>query len=326
MPAKLVGPEEIAVNWGARTTTILGERRLILWVIVAMAACTSPSRTHGTTRVSVFDAAPDDARQAAAVDAQVVADCAAAARELAPGLTVERVAAGDGGPAGTCVTLVRVDPARYALRVLSASHDGQARGADAWAKDFAQTGVINSSMYMDDGHSTGRLRDAHATDRAADNPQMGAFLLFDPIDAKDPPLGLVGRGCPGVDVDALQQRYRGVVQNYRLMDCDGKPVPWKGDKHFSAAAVAVDSAGRLVLVHTRAPWQMRSFARRIAAPELGLAAAMYVEGGPEASLYVHAGEEEIREVGSWQDGFWDASNTAYWPIPNVLAFAPRSPG
>jgi hypothetical protein len=51
---------------------------------------------------------------------------------------------------------------------------------------------------------------------------------------------------------------------------------------------------------------------------------MYVEGGPEASLYVAAGKERLERVGSFETGFREADdNAAFWPIPNVLAFKAR---
>jgi hypothetical protein len=68
---------------------------------------------------------------------------------------------------------------------------------------------------------------------------------------------------------------------------------------------------------------MTDFNKLIAAPALDLAGAIYVEGGPEASLYVKTAEEEVREVGSFETGFFDDSNRSFWPIPNILGFAPR---
>jgi hypothetical protein len=114
-----------------------------------------------------------------------------------------------------------------------------------------------------------------------------------------------------------------MVQNYRLLDCDGQAVPWKDEKRFSAAAVAIDGRGWVVYVHSRSPWRMTEFSQRLADPALDLKAAMYVEGGPEASLYVKGETETIREIGSFETDFHDGSNVVFWPIPNVLTFAER---
>jgi hypothetical protein len=143
------------------------------------------------------------------------------------------------------------------------------------------------------------------------------------------PVTIAGRSCPGFDLAALQQRYRGIVQDYRMLDCDGKPIAWADEKTFSAAAIAVDRKGRLVFLHSRTPFRMTRFNQIIAAPELDLAGAIYVEGGPEASLYVKTGaardgDAEVAEMGSFETDFFDDSNHVFWRIPNVLAFTPRA--
>jgi hypothetical protein len=50
----------------------------------------------------------------------------------------------------------------------------------------------------------------------------------------------------------------------------------------------------------------------------GLREAMYVEGGPEAQLYVNAGGRELEFVGSHGSSFAGIENTQPLPIPNVL--------
>ena len=53
---------------------------------------------------------------------------------------------------------------------------------------------------------------------------------------------------------------------------------------------------------------------------------MYVEGGPEASLYLAVGGQAIvSEMGSFETGFFEShDNRRFWPLPNVLGFAPRA--
>src|SRR5262249_40318257 len=164
--------------------------------------------------------------------------------------------------------------------------------------------------------SIGMLVAGPSVNRERDNEKLGAFLAFDPVDDKDVPLVLTGRDCPGFDLPALRRRYRSIVQNYRLLDCDGKPVPWKDARRFSAAAVGVDGDGRAIFVLARAPAAMSDFARFLGG--LGLRAAMYVEGGPQASLYVKAGGTEVAEVGT---GLID--NSSFFNIPNLAGFFPR---
>lgn len=236
--------------------------------------------------------------------------------DLAPGLVAERVLL-PGRDDAACLTLVRIDLARHRLEVRTARSDGGARPAPRWAADFGLSAAMNTSMFGDDLRSIGVLRDARAVNSDRDNPKQGGFLAFDPVDPSAPPAVLVGRDCPGFDLAALRRRYRGLVQNYRLLDCDGRAIRWADPKIYSAAGIALDRDGRIVFLHARVPMDMTALSRVLA--DLDLTAALYAEGGPEASLV--AGP--VAEVGSFETGFWDDSNQRFWDIPNVLGAAPR---
>ena len=240
-------------------------------------------------------------------------------KELAPGVVVERATVAD----GTCLTLARIDPKRHRIVVRTAAADGGTRAAPRWAKDFGLVAVTNSSMFLPNGRSIGLLASAEGVNNGKDNAKLGGFLFFDPVDAKDAPVLMTGRTCPGFDLEALRKRYRGAVQNYRMLECDGSPIAWADEKTYSAVALAVDAEGRVVIIHSRAPHKMTDFTRLVATPALGIRQALYLEGGPEASLYVNAGGVEVGEVGSFETGFHDGSNRLFWDIPNVIGFVPR---
>ena len=85
---------------------------------------------------------------------------------------------------------------------------------------------------------------------------------------------------------------------------------------------AGDVDGNVVLIHSRKPHTMTDFNRLVAAPALKMRAAVYLEGGPEASLFVDAAGVSVREVGSFEDFFYEShDNPGFWPIPNVIGFA-----
>jgi len=234
--------------------------------------------------------------------------------EIGRGMVAERIAL-EG--TRTCLTLVRIDLARYRLEVRTARADGGARPAPRWAADFGLVAAINTSMFDDDLRSVGMLYDARAVNRERDNPKQGGFFAFDPVDPRDPPVLVTGRGCDGFDLAAVRRRYRGLVQNYRLLDCDGRAIHWADPKIYSAALIAVDRDGRAVFAHARAPMTMSALSQVLAG--LDLAGALFVEGGPEASLVAGV----VEEIGSFETGFWDDSNHRFWDIPNVLGAARR---
>lgn len=52
---------------------------------------------------------------------------------------------------------------------------------------------------------------------------------------------------------------------------------------------------------------------------LGIIRAMYVEGGPEAQLSLHAGGLQIDLLGSYETGFNENDdNHRGWDVPNII--------
>ena len=257
------------------------------------------------------------ARDAAAIDATREAACDGKPQSLGDGLTAERWRVDP--TADACLDLVRVDLAKHSLEILAAAREqGGARPAPRWVDDFALAAAINLAMFRDDGAPVALAVDARGVLTGKDNAPFGGFLAFDPVDPRDAPAIVAGRPCGGFDLAALRRRYRAVVQSYRLLDCDGGAIAWKDEKRYSAAAVGVDRDGRLVLVHVRAAFTMKELSASLARPELRLAGAIFVEGGPEASLVVHA-DRVLERIGSYETGFVESDdNQRFWDLPNVL--------
>ena len=93
----------------------------------------------------------------------------------------------------------------------------------------------------------------------------------------------------------------------------------KQAKRWSEAAVAIDRRGRLLFMFCRAPLSMHAFTERVLALPLGIERAMHMEGGPEASLSIHAGGVDVDLQGSFETGFFPSdANTRQWALPNVL--------
>ena len=243
---------------------------------------------------------------------------------LGHGLTVERwtipaVPATGGKP---CLDVVRADPATFALRVLSqATDDPTPRSALAWRDAFHLSAVINAGMFHDSGKPVGMII-ADGIVRSESNAKMSGYLAWDPVTDADPAFTIAGRDCDGFDLDALRTRYHSVVQSYRLLGCDGQPIPWKDPKQYSAAAIGLDRSGRIVFMHARAAVTMAELSAALGTHDL--AGALFLEGGPEASLVARGSEGELSRVGSYETGFVENdANVSYWTLPNVIALLPR---
>jgi len=217
---------------------------------------------------------------------------------------------------------VRADLATFKLDVLAqAIDDPTPRSALAWRDAFHLSAVINAGMFHDSGAPVGMIV-SDGTVRAKENSKMSGFLAWDPVTAADPPVVIAGRDCPGFDLDALRAKYHTVVQSYRLLGCDGQALPWKDPKHYSAAAIGLDRAGRIVFLHARAAVTMAELS--VALSQHDLTGALFLEGGPEASLVARGPEGELARVGSYETGFVENDgNTQFWTLPNVIALLPR---
>jgi len=290
--------------------------------LLLLAACHDPI---ATTPSSVRESLAAPTTLAALLDAgppQPASPCAAAPRRLGEGLVAERQPL-DATPAldlEPCFDVVRADGKRYHLTLLTKAHDGTSQPATGWRERYRLTAVTNAGMFHANGNPVGLVVDDGVA-LNADHPKFGGYLAFDPRSPSDPAITITGRDCAGFDLAALERRYKSILQANRLLGCSGEALPWKDAKQYSASAIAVDRRGNPVFIHARAAVTMTELARAVAALEL--AGALFLEGGPEASLVVRGSEGELARVGSYETGFVENDeNRSFWWLPNVLALEP----
>jgi hypothetical protein len=243
---------------------------------------------------------------------------------LEPGLDLG-VFAGPPAPVGDRkIHVLRIDPTHFELKLLNASAPGEGslRTAREWSARAGAVAAINAGMFMADYRTSVSLmrRPGHVN-----NPRVTrdkAVLAFDRTAAGVPPVQLIDRECQ--DLDALMPAYRSFVQSIRLVSCERKNVWAASDKRWSTAALGVDGAGRVLLVHARTAWPVHELVDALLALPIDLQRAMYLEGGPEAQLYVKAGGRELELSGALHGAVGAAwADAQSWPVPNVIAAVRR---
>jgi hypothetical protein len=246
-----------------------------------------------------------------------------------PGVTVERYQlprAGTAGVGDQIATIVRVDLRRYRLRFLSEVSDGPRRPLPRWMRDESLAGGINAGMFMPDGRSVGYMKSDGEVRSARRPGRVVAVLAADPIAAtrSGARMAVGGPGCTPT-LRSLDRQYRSVLQARQLLvDCEGSAVRWNNRRGYSSAALGVDEDGAAVFVHVRTPYRMDHLGQMLAAPSLRIRGLVYMEGGPEATLIVDAEGVNVREVGSYEDGFNpNDDNRSFWDLPNVVGFVSR---
>jgi len=232
--------------------------------------------------------------------------------ELVEGLVVDRLPAPRGDEP---VTMVRIDTEHFEIGLFTAQrHEGRRR-PEHWIEEFDLVGVINASMFQPNGHSTALMLDDDVVNNDYVHPAYEGFLAFGERDQALPAVQIVGSDCEGFNLELLKSSYRFVVQDYRLLGCDSRAIEWRDPRQYSVCAVALDEAGRLVWIHSGAPYPISELADWLARGELGLSAALFAEGGAEAALCVEIAGKSVREMGRH-----GASPPAlrFRPVPNVL--------
>ena len=220
------------------------------------------------------------------------------------------------------IWILRADPAETEFVIHSAKQDGSPRTAQAWCEDKHLIAAINAGMYQAD-HATNlgfmKLGDFVNQSRIS-NDKM--FIAFGPRDPALPPARMIDTDCHEWEI--MIEQYNYVSQSIRMMDCQMGNRWSRQEKYWSVASAGVDREGRLLLFHSRSPWAMHDFVDMVLDMGLGLLGMIYLEGGPEASLFIHGSDSTYSRIGSYETGFFESDdNDRFWPIPNVIGVRVR---
>ncbi|HVO83493.1 MAG TPA: phosphodiester glycosidase family protein [Syntrophobacteria bacterium] len=241
--------------------------------------------------------------------------------QLEPGLDLGLFPSPRPSPTGdSVIRVLRIDPERFELRLLNASatKDKRPLTARQWCERFRCIAAINASMFQADLFTSISLM---RTGEHVNNPRLTrdrAILAFDRLSSDVPRVLMIDRDCD--DLDALRGKYGTLIQSIRMLSCKGKNVWTQQPQRWSTAAVGTDRKGRVLFIHVRSPFTTHDLVNILVDLPLELARAMYVEGGPEAQLFVGAGGRSEEFVGTYDIPFYDSdAGDRAPPVPNVIA-------
>jgi hypothetical protein len=216
------------------------------------------------------------------------------------------------------IHLVRVDPkVRRLEAVMAGAGDGRARSAAQWCRERHLAVAINMGMFqMDRRTNTGYARSPKYVNNGHWAGKYRAALGFGALKSGAPPLVMADLDDPAAK--ARLTDYGTVIQNLRLIKA-GRSVWEQQERRWSEAAVAVDRQGRLVFIFSRYPYTMKELTDILLALPLAIDSAMHMDGGPPASLSIHAGGVNLDLNGSFETGALESDAVPVQsPIPNVL--------
>lgn len=221
------------------------------------------------------------------------------------------------------VTIIKIDPGKYSFRLLCASEYGKEKlTAKEWTDRYELIGAFNAGMFQEDGlTSVGYMKNF----KHFNNPRLGkanTILAFNPIEDGVPEVQIIDRQCQ--DFSALKDKYQTFIQSIRMISCEGENVWAQQNSRWSTLAIGTDSAGNVLLIFSRMPYSVHDFIEILLSLPLSLKSAMYLEGGPQASLYLSTPKVSLERNGVWE-GFEE--NNAFQfalPVPNVIGITRKA--
>lgn len=223
------------------------------------------------------------------------------------------------------ITIIRIDPQRYSLRLLSASELGvENMSVRQWAREYNLIGAVNAGMFLTD-HKTNvaYMKNFEHFNNGKIHNRYKSVAAFNPVDNGEAEFKIFD--IDEEDMSRIIENYNTVIQNLRLIKRPGRNVWSQQERIWSEAALGEDEDGNILIIFCRSPYSMFDFNNILLSLPINLVAAQHLEGGAEASLYFNYRDTEIQEVGSYETGFMEHDNNwSYWRLPNVIGFEKRA--
>jgi hypothetical protein len=220
------------------------------------------------------------------------------------------------------IRVLRIDPQRYQLRLLSASafEKGRPLSARQWSIQNGLVAAINASMYQEDYRSSVSLMRSRAH---VNNPRLSkdmTILAFDRKTADVPLVKLIDRQCE--DFKVWQNKYSTMVQSIRMISCTGENVWTQQPQKWSTAVIGVDDRDRVLFIHAGSPYSTHDLIDILKMLPLNITRAMYAEGGPQAQLYINIENQEHEFVGNYEIEIQgNMKKLISRPVPNVVGIS-----
>lgn len=218
------------------------------------------------------------------------------------------------------LTVLRIDPDKVEFELLCGTAlDKQPHTVKEWAERYDFDIVFNAGMYelVNKMKSRAYMQTGKHVNNGELEPEFNSMFVFHPIDTSRPSVDIVDLECS--PWEQVKPNFGSFAQGLRMIDCNGSPLEWKSKQSCSMLLAAKDPEGKLVLVFTRSPYFHNDMIRFLGMFPMKLTHAIYLEGGPETSLYVHVGTTRLNKIGSWvSDTYENDANDHFWKLPNVI--------
>lgn len=220
------------------------------------------------------------------------------------------------------LTIVKMDPGLYTLKLLCASEYGRVRMTlKDWCQKHGLIAGINAGMYLEDGiKSVGYMKNFDHVNNPRVNGSYKAMLAFNRLDPGVAQTQIIDLTCQ--DFELLRPKYQTFVQSIRMIGCRQENVWAKQSKRSSIAALGIDKNGEVLFLFTEAPYSGHDFINLLLSLPISIRNALYLEGGPPANLYLSTSDTDLERVGMiGSDPEEEPFRTALRLLPNIIGIA-----
>ena len=204
------------------------------------------------------------------------------------------------------ITILKINPNKFKLKIYSTN---KFPTAEEWAKENDLLAVINAGMYQYSGMNLGYMKQGDSIYNPKFNNDNTVFC-FNPKEKSLPKAQIVDREFQ--DWRTLVNQYESCTQSIRMVDLNGNNIWSKQDKKWSMVVVAMDKDGNVLFIHSRSPYEVRQFIDILLESPLNIKNMMYLEGGPEASMYINHNGYIARKIGSYETNFYESDDNDYF--------------
>lgn len=203
---------------------------------------------------------------------------------------------------------------------MATATDSVSKTVKEWADIFDFQLTINAGMYDLAKHliSKGFMKSDNKLNNSQVNTSYNGICYI-----QNQGIDLIDLMCePNFQFMNQQACFQGM----RLLDCQGAEMDWKRKKQScSMLVMGEDNKNQLYIIFTRSPYYHQDMVRFLKQMPFQLGLTMYLEGGPETSVYLNTPHKKLDLIGSYVSNTYPTDkNDHFWPLPNVIGFKFKS--
>jgi hypothetical protein len=224
------------------------------------------------------------------------------------------------------ITIVKINPDKFDFMLLTATEHGATKPVNAWADSFNLNIVVNAGMYeLSNGLiNRGFMKNYDHMNNATVNPSYNSMIALNPVDTTENAFAILDLQCN--PWNNVKNDYHCYAQGMRMIDCNGQALGWnKRKQSCSMLVAAIDAENNIYYVFSRSPYTHNEMIGFMLDFPFELSNAIYIEGGPETSIYIKVGDRIIEKIGSYvSETYPNDDNDHFWELPNVIGMRSKT--